>query len=143
MPNFIAGTDKFEDCLFVDEKSGLTIMPCGQLPPNPLELLSSKRFGAMIEELRKKFDKIVIDTAPTQAVSDSLVISQVADAVIYVVKADSTRMGMVKTGLGRLIEARANVAGVVLNHVDMKKADSYGSYHGYYDYYGYSEDSKA
>lgn len=143
LANFIAGTDKFEDCLFVDEKSGLTIMPCGQVPPNPLELLSSKRFAAMIEELRSKFDKIVIDTAPTQAVSDSLVISQVVDAVIYVVKADSTRLGMVKTGLGRLIEARANVAGVVLNHVDMKKADSYGSYHGYYDYYGYSEDSKA
>ncbi|MDE3270658.1 GumC family protein [Pseudoalteromonas sp. G4] len=143
LANFIAGTEKFEDCLYTDEKSGLTIMPCGQVPPNPLELLASKRFGKMLEELRTRFDKIVIDTAPTQAVSDSLVISQHADSVIYVVKADSTRMGMVKTGLGRLIEAKANIAGVVLNQVDLKKADSYGSYHGYYDYYGYGEETKS
>ncbi len=143
LANFIAGTEKFEDCLYIDEKSGLTIMPCGQVPPNPLELLASKRFGNMLEKLRNKFDKIVIDTAPTQAVSDSLVISQHADSVIYVVKADSTRLGMVKTGLGRLIEAKANIAGVVLNQVDLKKADSYGSYHGYYDYYGYGEETKS
>jgi capsular exopolysaccharide synthesis family protein len=142
LSNLIAGSEKVEDCMFVDEVSGLTIMPCGQMPANPLELLSSPRFAKLIEGLKTKFDRIIIDTAPTQAVSDSLVISKHADAVIYVVKADSTRMGMVKTGLGRLIDVNAKVAGIVLNQVDMKKAGSYGNYHGYYDYYGYNEDSK-
>ncbi|WP_372771172.1 GumC family protein [Pseudoalteromonas sp.] len=143
LANFIAGTDKFEDCIYIDEKSGLHIMPCGQVPPNPLELLSSTRFSKMLEGLRSRFDKIIIDTAPTHAVSDSLVISQNADAVIYVVKSASTRIGLVKSGLGRLIEARANIAGVVLNQVDIKQADSYADYQGYYDYYAYGEENKS
>ncbi|MFY8349594.1 GumC family protein [Pseudoalteromonas sp. SSM20] len=143
LANFIAGTNKFDECLFVDEKSGLTIMPCGQVPPNPLELLSSSRFAKMIEHLRTKFDKIIIDTAPTQVVSDSLVIAQHVDSVIYVVKADSTRIGMVKAGLGRMIETKANIAGIVLNQVDLKRAESYGGYHGYYDYYGYGVEQKS
>lgn len=143
LANFIAGTNKFDECLFVDEKSGLTIMPCGQVPPNPLELLSSSRFSKMIEHLRTKFDKIIIDTAPTQVVSDSLVIAQHVDSVIYVVKADSTRIGMVKAGLGRMIETKANIAGIVLNQVDLKRSESYGGYHGYYDYYGYGVEQKS
>lgn len=143
LANFIAGTNKFDECLFVDEKSELTIMPCGQVPPNPLELLSSPRFAKMIEHLRTKFDKIIIDTAPTQVVSDSLVIAQNVDSVIYVVKADSTRIGMVKAGLGRMIETKANIAGIVLNQVDLKRVESYGGYHGYYDYYGYGVEQKS
>jgi capsular exopolysaccharide synthesis family protein len=142
LANLIAGSEKVEDCMFVDEQSGLSIMPCGQMPSNPLELLSSPRFAKLIDALKTKFDRIIIDTAPTQAVSDSLVISKHADAIIYVVKADSTRMGMVKTGLSRLIDVNAKVAGIVLNQVDMKKTDNYNNYHGYYDFYGYNEDSK-
>ena len=141
LANLIAGTENLEECIFTDEKSGLTIMPCGQLPANPLELLSSPRFASLLEELKTKYDRIIVDTAPIQAVSDSLIISRFVDEIIYVVKADSTRIGMVKIGLGRLISANAKVAGVVLNQVDMKKADSYGGYHGYYDSYGYGQDS--
>ncbi|WP_091991428.1 GumC family protein [Pseudoalteromonas denitrificans] len=142
LSNLIIGSEKAEDCMFVDEKSGLSIMPCGQMPANPLELLSSPRFAKILDVLKTKFDRIVIDTAPVQAVSDSLVISRHVDALIYVVRADSTRMGMVKTGLGRLIDANAKVAGIVLNQVDMKKVGSYGNYHGYYDYYGYTDERK-
>ncbi|ATC94415.1 GumC family protein [Pseudoalteromonas tunicata] len=142
LSNVIAGTEKVEDCMFIDEKSGLTIMPCGQLPTNPLELLSSARFEKLLDALKGRFDRIVIDTAPTQAVSDALIISRQADAMIYVVKADSTRMGLVQNGVSRLIAANAKLAGIVLNQVDTKKAGKNGAYQGYYDYYSYGHENE-
>ncbi|MGO3643377.1 MAG: GumC family protein [Pseudoalteromonas sp.] len=75
LSNLISGTDKIENCLYHDEQSGITVMPCGQLPPNPLELLSSRRFTKIIELLKGQYDRIIIDTAPVEAVSDSLMIS--------------------------------------------------------------------
>ena len=113
-------------------------MPSGQIPSNPLELLSNARFSEVIKRLRAEYDYIIIDTPPTQAVSDALVIAQSTDSVIYVVKADITRIKPIKAGIERLFEAKAHVAGIVLNQVDMGKSKDEHS-HGYYDYYDYSQ----
>jgi Mrp family chromosome partitioning ATPase len=78
------------------------LITAGAVPPNPLDLLSSKRFDALLTELRDKYDRIVIDTAPTQAVSDSMVLSTKADALIYVIKSDATPAKIAETGLQRL-----------------------------------------
>ena len=61
--------------------------------------------------------------------------------MIYVVKADSTHIKNIKSGLGRLLQVGANVSGVVLNKVDLEQSAKYGDYEGYYDQYGYNEDS--
>lgn len=143
LANVIAGTERLDDCIYTDEVSGISVLPCGQLPPNPLELLSSNRFKELLEELKFKFDKIIIDTAPTQAVSDPLVVAQNVDSVIYVVKADNTRQPQIKNGLGRLLETKANIAGVILNQVDMNKSEQYEAFHGYYDYYEYGARKEA
>ncbi|PHS12303.1 MAG: chain-length determining protein [Kangiella sp.] len=143
LANLIAGTEKFEDCIYFDKKSGITILPCGQTPPNPLELLSSPRFTRLLEGLKSKFDHVVIDTPPINAVSDSLVISQKADAVIYVVKSDDTRINVVQHGVKRLLEAKAKLAGVVLNQVDTSKVQETDYYHGYYDAYSYGDSGAA
>ncbi|AIY65440.1 GumC family protein [Pseudoalteromonas piratica] len=140
LANFIAGTASLEECLYLDEQSGVYIMPSGQIPPNPLELLAHNRFSELLSVLKQRFDRVVLDTAPTQAVSDSLMISKNMDIVIYVVKADDTRQQFVKRGLGRLLEVNANIAGIVLNQVDVNKTEQYG---GYYDYYGYAEDKNS
>ena len=140
LANYIAGTEKFEDCIYHDEESGLTVMPCGQLPPNPLELLASKCFVEILAALKKTYDRVVIDTAPIQAVSDSLVIAQHVDTVIYVVKSDDTRIGVVQSGLGRLLQTNVKIAGVVLNQIDTKKMDQSDYYHGYYNDYSYGDD---
>ena len=115
----------------------------GQLPApapiNPLELLSSDRFANIIKILADKYDRVIIDSAPTQAVSDALVLSRHANAVIYVVKSEATAIPLVQAGVGKLLQMGAPVKGVVLNQLDVKKAAKYGySYGGYYDYYGYS-----
>lgn len=139
LSNFIAGTAPLEDCIYHDEVSGISVMPCGFLPPNPLELLASKRFNEALDQLKQSFDRVVIDTAPLQAVSDSLVIAQQVDTVVYVVKSDDTRIGIVQSCLGRLVESNAHIAGVVLNQVDTKKMDNNDYYHGYYNEYSYGE----
>ena len=142
------------------------VLACGTVPPNPLELLSSKRFEALLAELEEKYDRIVCDTPPVQAVSDPLVVSTHANAVLYVVKTESTPIPLVNKGLDQLRTARAALTGVVLNHVDVVKTRKYsyygrgygGRYHygagygsygygsygygAYYDYYGYTGKQK-
>tara|TARA_R110001583_G_scaffold40193_1_gene128596 strand:- start:1117 stop:3363 length:2247 start_codon:yes stop_codon:yes gene_type:complete len=139
LANLIAGTKTFNECVYHDEVSGLTVMPCGQRPPNPLELLTSPKFSQVLAELERSFDRIIIDTPPVQVVSDSLIIAQQADAVIFVVKSDDTRIGVAQSGLGRLVRVNAQIAGVVLNQVDTKKM-SETEYLGYYNDYSYGDE---
>jgi capsular exopolysaccharide synthesis family protein len=110
------------------------------LPPNPLELLSSQRFAKTMKLLEKNYDRIVIDSPPVQAVSDALVLSKYAKAVVYVVEADKTHQDLVKNGIKRLLQYDAPIAGVILNKFDVDKSVAYGDeYSGYYDHYGYDE----
>ena len=142
LANLIAGTAKLDDCL--KQIGGIDILCAGSVPPNPLELLSTARFGKIIEFARNKYDRIIIDSPPTQAVSDAVVLGTHANALLYVIKADSTHIPLIERGVGHLLQNRAPVTGVVLNQVDIKKAQKYGyEYGGYYDYYGYSGDQKA
>jgi succinoglycan biosynthesis transport protein ExoP len=142
LSNLITGAEQLSDCIYLDEKSGLTVMPCGQLTSNPLELLLSPKFSDVLTQLKKSYDRIIIDTPPLQAVSDSLVIAQQSDAIIYVVKSDDTRIRAVQDGLGRLINVNANIAGVVLNKVDITKMTSNENYQGYYSDYAYGTEAK-
>ena len=91
--------------------------------------------------LQSHYDRIIIDSAPTQAVSDALVLSSLADAVIYVARADSTSVSLVKGCLKRLNDVNALITGVVLNGMDMDRkgaySDQYAHYYGGY----YSEES--
>jgi capsular exopolysaccharide synthesis family protein len=142
LTNLITGTEPLANCIYFDDKSGLTVMPCGQLPSNPLELLLSPKFAELLALLKESYDRIIIDTPPIQAVSDSLVIAQQSDAVIYVVKSDDTRVRAVQEGIGRLINLKTNIAGVVLNKVDIKKMASNENYHGYYSDYAYGKEQE-
>ncbi|WP_020681869.1 GumC family protein [Marinobacterium rhizophilum] len=141
LANLIAGIAKLEDCIY--PLDGVDLISAGTVPPNPLELLSSKRFAETLEVLGSKYDHIIIDSPPMQAVSDALMLSALASSVIYVVKAESTSVQLVRDGIGRLLQNRAPVSGVVLNQVDIEKAKKNGYSHGAYYDYGYSSDQPA
>jgi succinoglycan biosynthesis transport protein ExoP len=143
LANLITGTHTIEECVVTDEVSGIDLICAGTLPHNPQELLASDAFVRLIKGLKDKYDQIVMDSAPTQAVSDAIIVSQVCDSVVYVVKSDSTSVKMINNGLSRFIQTGHRVDGVVLNQVDMKKAKKSGQYTGYYDQYGYQRDSTA
>lgn len=140
LSNLVAGSADMEQCIHHLADGGIDVLTAGLIPPNPLELLSSKRFKEVLGQLAQQYDRIVIDSAPTLAVSDALVLASLANAVIYVVKSDSTAFHSARTGIQRLQRVNAPIAGVVLNQVNFTKANKYGSYYGYYDYYGYKAD---
>lgn len=138
LSNLVSGTDPTAECMHFNKELGIHIIPSGVVPPNPLELLSSVRFAEAMKWLEESFDVIVIDSPPLQLVSDPLVLSQFAHAVVYVVKADSTPYQVALGGLERLREAKAHVLGIVINQIDREKADRYYGY-GKYSAYGYGK----
>jgi len=139
LSNFVAGSKPLPDCVQHIEGTRLFVMPSGPLPPNPLELISSKRFKERMAELGAQFDMIIIDSPPVELVSDALMLSSMATGVIYVTKAMETATPMVARGLERVRRADGQVLGVVLNHFDFKRASKYyGDYSGY-GKYGYGK----
>jgi capsular exopolysaccharide synthesis family protein len=143
LSNLLAQTARAQSCIKRGVFGGkVDILPSGPIPDQPLELLASKRFERVIAELGRYYDRIVIDSAPTQAVSDALVLSRLADGVVYVVKSHDTSIDLVRRGIQRLRQADALIAGVLITQVDIDKITSYGGdyyYQGYYDYYGYTD----
>ncbi len=138
LANLIANTNTLAECLVCDELSGIDFMPSGAIPPNPQELLISSRFEKVLKVLTGKYDRIIIDSAPTQLVSDSLLLARFSDSLLYVVKADSTGINAIKRGIGQLLQVGARVDGVILNAVDTDSASGYGEY--YYGGYGDAPD---
>ena len=138
LADLVAGQAQVSQCVFFEDRAGIHILPAGTVPPNPLELLSSRRFEDVITKLKEAFDIVIIDSAPLQLVSDAQVLSQFASSVIYVVKADATPYQVAQNGLKKLRRVNAPVLGVVLNQLDLEKAEKYyGEYSGYKSYKGY------
>lgn len=135
LSNVITGTHKLNECIVRDNAANLHILTSGSIPANPQELLSSKRFSSLMEFLKGKFDCIVIDSAPTQALSDAVVVSRQCDSVVYVVEANSTRAKAANDGLSRFIEVGQKVDGIVLNKVDVRKAKQIGEHNRFYNQY--------
>ena len=147
LSSLIANTAPAKDCIKRGAFEGaMDILPSGPIPEQPLELLTSKRFEKILDSLSLHYDRIIIDSAPAQAVSDALVLARLSDAVVYCVKSNETSLELVKRGIARLKEVKAVLAGVIITQVDVDKITSYGGdyyYQGYYDYYGYNEDGKS
>ena len=130
------------ECVYQVAESNLYVLQSGRVPSNPLELISSKGMDLAIERLREEFEMIVVDSPPVQLVSDAVMLAQLATSLLFVVRADSTPYPVARHALNRLHRADAPVLGVVLNQIDLEKADSYyGEYSGYgnryYRKYGY------
>ena len=124
---------------------GFDVLTSGLGTDHPLELLLSGRFESMLEGLSSSYDRVIIDCAPVEAVSDALLLSRLVDAVIYVAKSHDTSVRVVSSGLEKLRVADAPLAGVLLTQVDLGKLAAYGAdyeFHGYYDYYDYAETAK-
>lgn len=138
----VAYPDTLDECIQHAEDLGIDVIPAGPVPPNPLELLASKSFRELLETLRGRYQRIIIDSAPMHAVSDALYLSTLVDGVVYVVKADETRDKLIKSGMTRLEDSNARVLGVVLNQIDLHKEARYGGgYAGYASSYAYTSDS--
>lgn len=132
LSQFISGEAKISECVHQLDNHGPYIMTAGVAPPNPLELLSSTRFSEALDSLSRVFDFVLIDCAPTLAVSDALVLAKLVDGVIYVVMADSTPYQAAQSGIRRLRRIDAPLMGVILNRIGLRP---HGYGYGRYSYY--------
>jgi capsular exopolysaccharide synthesis family protein len=144
----MTGEATLEDVIEVQD-DGLHIIPSGTVPPNPLELLSSNKFRELLNKLHNHYEVIIIDSAPALAVSDALVVAQLADAQLCVIRADATPYQAAEQAVKRLRRVNAPLLGCVLNQVapggggygkygSYKRYGRYGSYSAgdYREYYG-------
>ncbi|QDG38170.1 polysaccharide biosynthesis tyrosine autokinase [Alteromonas mediterranea] len=136
--NLVLKSHSFEECLVRDEESNIDILSAGTIPSNPQELLADKGFEELITKLKSEYKYVVVDTAPTQAVSDAMIVANSCDSVIYVVRADSTSDKVINNGLSRFLQVGHRLDGVVLNQVNLRKSDVAQRYAGFYDQYGYT-----
>ena len=113
----------------------LFVLPRGVYPPNPSELLNSKKNQHLLTLLKQHFDIIILDGAPIVGLSDSLILSSMVDKVLLVTSVNHTPKTEVLNTKRDLENVGANLAGAVANNVSAKK----GHYGSYYYYYGYDE----
>jgi len=125
---------EIDSAVMKTNKKNLFLLPGGNLPPNPNELLGSDRMPFLISILKRKFSVLVIDTPPVMPTSDPLVLVPHTDGVVLIVKAGHMSRDVIKKTIEQLHVARANLIGVALNQVDTRRD-------GYYRYY-YKYDSK-
>ena len=118
-----------EKCVHKIEEN-IHVLPTGALPPNPAEVLSSKKVANFLKNIKDHYDYIFIDAPPVGAVSDATVISKNVDGVMYVVGANDTDLSHAQIGIENLKKADANVLGAVLNKYEATQPNY--AYYGYY-----------
>ena len=125
--------------------TNLAAIPTGPIPPNPADLLSSRRLTELIAELRLQYKFVVIDSPPIMAATDAVILSVLVDGVLMVVRSGETPKEAFTRTRDLLAGVKCHMLGVVLNAVDASSPDYYYSYRYYpYSYggYGREEDSK-
>ena len=135
LTNLLFERSTFDEAIRKTDVPNLYVLPCGIIPPNPAELLGSKRMTQLLIRLREEFDMILLDTPPVVAVTDALLLGRIADATVLVARADVTRIDALLRAMDSVERSGANLLGVVLNNFNV--ANAYGSYYKYYQYYHY------
>jgi len=111
---------------------GLKVLTAGPIPPNPAELLGSKRMRRFLADLRTGFDTVLIDSPPAVAVADASILAQAVDGVILVLASGEVSRDFASRAKEQLDKVNAKILGTVLNKVDVKTKD----YYYYYYYHG-------
>lgn len=131
LTTMLVGAVVFEDAALQWGETSLWVLPAGEVPPNPAELLASARMTELLRELHHDFDMMVVDTAPLLSVSDATIIAQSVDTTIVVADVSKVHLAQLARSLEALDRARAQVAGVVFSRVKRQRGDDYNYY-----YYG-------
>jgi len=143
LSSYLAGVSPLHEVIVPHESiENLDAIPTGPIPPNPADLLSSRRMGEAVEELRKQYKFIVIDSPPIMAATDAVILSALTDGVLLVVWSGETPKEAFTRSRDLLSAVKGRLLGVILNAVDSGAPDYYYSYR-YYPYsYGYGEEEE-
>jgi len=129
---------------FAANLKNLPVITCGEIPPNPTELLSSRRMEILLETLKKGYDYIVIDLPPVSAVSDALIVSKMTDGIIVVARQDYVDKNLLEDTIRQLKFNESHIIGLVLNGARTESRYYYKyKYRKYAKAYGYGAYERA
>jgi capsular exopolysaccharide synthesis family protein len=141
--SLVVGEGSLDKAIKSTEVGGLFVLPCGPVPPNPAELLHTQAFAELLRTVAGKFDRIILDSPPLNAVADSAVLATQVDGVVVVVKAGQTNREQARRAVRALQDVQARIFGAVLNDIDPadRKYNTY--YSAYRGGYGDTQDEAA
>jgi capsular exopolysaccharide synthesis family protein len=116
----------------------LDIILSGAIPPNPAELLSNGRLEKLINELKEEYDYIIVDSAPTLLVTDTLLLTYLSDLILYIVRADFTEKNLIKYPEGLKKEGKIKNAAYIINSIGIMNVYGYNYKYNYSYGYGYN-----
>jgi len=134
LSSIILGNEELDQVVQATRIENLSMLSCGQIPPNPSELLHSERFAKLVEEVGEKYDRVIFDSPPLGAVSDALVLSHSVDGVLLILSFGNTQKEMLRRSVDQLMSIGAPLMGFVLNEI---RADASGYAYQYYYRYSY------
>jgi polysaccharide biosynthesis transport protein len=132
LSSHLSGESDFESIIKSTSVPNLSVVPCGLIPPNPAEMLGSHSMEMFCKTVRERFDTIIFDTPPSIIVTDAIVLSNIIDGVVFVIKSGKAVREAAKRAILKITNNKRVVFGAVMNCVDFSR----GSYH-YYSYYKY------
>ena len=139
LSDVLAGQGDISRCAQKTSVPGFDLVPRGQVPPNPSELLMSERFAELVKWASANYDMVLIDTPPILAVTDAAVVGRHAGTTLMVARYAVNTLKEVQTSLSRFEQNGIQVKGVILNSI-FRRATGYQDY-GYYEY-EYKSDHK-
>jgi len=144
LSGYLTGKVSIEDAVQKTNVENIWLIPSGPIPPNPAELLISDKMKGMIEELKRGYDVVMLDTPPMLAVVDGIIISSLGDSTVFIIQAGKTTRKPFLQAVENLKRAKAKVIGVLFNEVKAKGEGYYSPYYHYYRYrsHYYEEEEK-
>ncbi len=134
LSEYLSSQATLEDVLYSTQDENLHLIFAGTVPPNPVELLSSKKFQDLVNESKQIYDFVIIDAAPLGAVIDAAVIGAFADAAIMVIASNEIHCRHAQDVKEQLEKSGCKILGAILNKVPLKSGSYYSGY--YRKYYG-------
>ncbi len=135
LSNVLCGFCELKDAIKVGVKENLDVLTSGEVPPNPAELLQTEAFEKMLNELKKVYDYIIIDTPPLNIVTDAIFPIRNSTGTILLTRKDYTTYDMIEHALETIKRVNANVIGTIM--IDNKENDNVGVYKKSKYKYGY------
>jgi capsular exopolysaccharide synthesis family protein len=136
--NYLSSDTPIENLIVKLPIPNLSVLPCGPIPPNPAELISSDRMKELLRLMGEQYDHILIDSPPLVSVTDPVILSTMVDGSILVVQSGKSTRELIRRARQELAGVGAKIFGVVLNNVDVKR-EGYDDYYYYRHYSSYGD----
>lgn len=137
LSNFLAGANG-GSLLNTNQVGNMCFITSGPIPPNPVELLASRRFAKLMKALEKRFDRVIIDGPPHQGFADVLLLSQHVGGVVLISSIGETTRESLRHFKKSIMNVNSTILGCIINKVDLTKRYGSQSYYKYYSYYSYA-----